>query len=251
MTTRPFNILRDAFSLLSIRFVLQQLGLALAACLLALAWLRIPDASVFAVIASVVVGLALIAVAGTAQSALLLRLCGVERSWRKLALGSFFLLLALALWFGWSVLLHRLQANDSLRAGYLNSRFPHSLRNVFSFAHLLTWFGWMWTALLWMGAGILAIFVVHATASSRPAHTMLCSLRSLTYWLVIVFGGTGAAIFTSAMLAWTPGHGLRVETLSLVLRLATVCVVDVFVASLLLATLATCIRSLASTSKAL
>ena len=51
-----------------------------------------------------------------------------------------------------------------------------------------------------------------------------------------------ATAITGALVNWTPGHGLRVEMLSLVLRLAAAALVDAAVVCLLLAILAACVH---------
>jgi hypothetical protein len=152
------------------------------------------------------------------------------------------LLAGAALWLLWSILLDHLHGNDYLRAGYLNSRFPHSLRNVFSFAHILLWLGWMWTILAWLGAGVIAIFVFAATAGRRPFRALACAARSLTYWTSLILGVTCATMLTGSLMQWTPGNGLRTETFSLVFRLGVAALVDATVVSFLLAVLAMCVR---------
>ena len=47
---------------------------------------------------------------------------------------------------------------------------------------------------------------------------------------------------TGAALQWTPGHGLRIEMLSLVLRLGFVVLTDGLIACLILCALAECVR---------
>jgi hypothetical protein len=54
----------------------------------------------------------------------------------------------------------------------------------------------------------------------------LRSLRSIAYWCVVIFVSAGGSTFSGAILAWTPGHGLRVEMASLILRLIALVVVD-------------------------
>ena len=69
---------------------------------------------------------------------------------------------------------------------------------------------------------------------------MLRALRSVTYWITVVVVTIEANICTGALMGWTPGHGLRVETLSLLLRLGAAAILDALVACLLLAILAEC-----------
>ena len=157
-----------------------------AGFLLYVVWLRVPDASVLDVIGSAVLALVILAVAGAGESSLMLGLAGVPRSPARLLRGGLLLLAGAGLWFGWSSILDHMHGNDYLRAGYLNSRFPHQLRNLFSFDHLVLWLGWMWTALAWVGAAVIGLFVFVFTASPRPLGTMLRALRCMTYWMAVV-----------------------------------------------------------------
>jgi hypothetical protein len=240
--TRPPSVLRPALTLLRARLVLQQIGLALLVFLLYVLWLRMPDASVIDVIGSAVLALVVLAVAGVGESSLILRMVGVARSPGKLLRGFALLLAGVALWFGWSTLLDHMHGNDYLRAGYLNSKFPHQLRNIFSFEHIVLWLGWMWTALAGIGAGVIGLFVFALTASIRPLNAALRTLRCLTYWIALVLAAMAASILTGSLIEWTPGHGLRVEMLSLVLRLGLATLIDAAAVCLLLTILATCVR---------
>jgi hypothetical protein len=230
---------------MSVRLVLQQIGLVLLIFLLYALWLHVPDASALDVIGSALLALLAVAVAGAGESALLLRLAGRARTPERLLRGALLLLAGAVLWFGWNALLDGLRgnynSNDALWAGYLNSRFPHQLRNAFSYQHILLWLRWMWTMLGWIGAGLVAIGVFAGTAGERPLRAAGCALRSFTYWAALVAGTIAATAITGALVNWTPGHGLRVEMLSLVLRLATAALVDATVVCLLLAILAACV----------
>jgi hypothetical protein len=239
---RPPSVLRPALKLMSVRFVLQQIGLALLVFLLYALWLRVPDASAIDVIGSAVLALIVLAVAGVGESSLIVRLVTVPRAPGRLLRGAALLLAGVLLWFGWSILLDHLHGDDYLRAGYLNSRFPHQLRNFFSFEHLVLWLGWMWTALDWIGAGVIGLFVFVFTASARPPGAMLRALRCLTYWIAVVVGTTVATLLVGSLIEWTPGHGLGIEMLSLVLRLSLAVVIDATLVCTLLAILATCVR---------
>ena len=240
--TRPPSVIRDTLALLSIRLVLEQIGLAVLVFLLSALWLRVPDASAVDVIGSVILALIVLAVAGAGESWIILRLCDRAPTPGRLVRGGLLLLAGAVLWFGWSMLLDHLRIEDSLRAGYLNSRFPHSLRNVFSYGHILLWLGWIWTALEWIGAGAIGIFVFTATASLQPRRALANALRSVTYWLALILGTAVAVMLTGPLMQWTPSRGLRVEMISLVLRLSTATAVDATVVCLLLAILAACVR---------
>jgi hypothetical protein len=240
--TRPPSVLRPALKLLGVRLVLQQIGLALLVFLLYALWLRIPDASAIDVIGSVVLALIVLAVAGVGESSIILHLVGVARTHGKLLRGATLLLASVVLWFGWSVLLDHMHGNEYLRAGYLNSRFPHQLRNFFSFEHLMLWLGWMWTAFAWIGAGVIGLLVFIFTASTRPLGSVRRALRCLTYWIALVLGAIDATVIAGSLIEWTPGHGLGIEMLSLVLRLSLAVIINATVVCLLLAILAACVH---------
>lgn len=239
---RSPSVLRSALALVSVRLVLQQIGLALLVFALTAMWLRIPDASVVDVIGSALLALIVLAIGGAAESAIILRLSGHARTPSRLLRGALLLLAGAALWLAWSTLLDHIHGDDYLRAGYLNSRFPHSLRNFFSFQHILLWLGWIWTTLLWIGAGVIGLFVFAATASIRPADAIARALRSFTYWISVVLGATAAILLTSSLIHWTPVHGLRIEALGLAIRLSLALLVDAIAVCLVLAILAVCVR---------
>jgi hypothetical protein len=51
-----------------------------------------------------------------------------------------------------------------------------------------------------------------------------------------------ATMLAASLLRWTPGHGLRVELISLLLRLSLAVLADAIVACFLMAILAVCVR---------
>jgi len=247
MTRKPRtnapSILRPALSLLTVRLVLRQIGLALLVFLLYAAWLRIPDASVIEVAITVLLALLILAIAGAGESALILRLCAAPRTPSKLLRGTLMVLAGTALWLAWTAFLDHFRGNDFMRAaGYANSRFTHQLRYVFTFEHILLWLGWLWTILEWIGAGVIAIFVFAATAGARPLRAIAYTVRCIAYWCAVVLVTTATTIVTGSLMNWTPGRGLRVEMLSVILRLTFAILFDAVLVCFLLATLAVCIR---------
>jgi hypothetical protein len=240
--TKSSSVLRNALNLLTVRLVLKQIGLALLVFALYALWLRIPDASALDVIATAVLAFIVLAVAGGGETMLFLHLADRPRTPAKLLRGTLFPLAGVALWFAWSALLDHFHGDDYLRAGYLNSRFPHALRYFFTYEHLMLWLGWMWTALEWIGAGALAIVVFAATASSQPARSVKHAMRCRTYWLAVVLGTIAATVLTGTLMDWTPGHGLRIEIASVILRFTLATLVDATVVCLVLAILAACVR---------
>lgn len=228
--------------LLTVGFILKQIGLGALVFLFSLLWLRLPDASVIEVIASLLLAFLIVSIAGLGESAILLQLCSKSRTPRRLFLGALVLLASAALWFGWSSWLDHLSASNDQVAGYLNSRFPHGLRHFFSYSHIVLWLGCLETAATWIGACILALIAIAVTASARPVQAIVTALRSLSYWLVVIIGVAGASVFTTLILQWVPGQTLRVEMISLLLRLLAVVVADAAVVCLITLIVAACIR---------
>jgi hypothetical protein len=242
MTAVSPSVLRSALVRLRVGLVLQQIGLALLLLLLAVVWLRLPDASVADVMGTILLGLVLLAIAGVGESWLALRLSGQPLTWGRLMRGTLALMMGVALWFAWSAVLDHLHGNHPLWAGYLNSRLPRSLRSVLSYEHIALCMDWTWAAFQWIGTGVLAIVVFAATASRSPLRAMLHVLSCLTYWLVLIVGAICATGLTGSLLQWTPGHGLGIEMVSLALRFSAAVLLDATLISLLLAVLAVCVR---------
>jgi hypothetical protein len=240
MTTRT-SVLRSALALVSPRLVATQTGLAVLVFAFSLLWLRVPDASLVDVAGTVLLAIFVLALAGGGEASLILRLCGRPVTPWRLLRGGVLVLLGVALWFCWSLCMAHLSANDWEWAGYLNSRAPHPWRNVFSYFHLHSFLEALWSALRWLGAGVLAAFVFAATAATRPLRALGTIFRSLSYWLCLFVGVIAAAQVTDFVMYWTPGHGLGVEMFSLVLRLAGVVLFDALVVCLLLSVLASCV----------
>lgn len=240
MTTRT-SVLRSALALVSPRLVATQIGLAVLVFAFSVLWLRVPDASLVDVAGTVLLAIFILALAGGGEASLMLRLCGRPVTALRLLRGGVLMLLGVALWLGWSLWMGHLSANDWAWAGYLNSRAPHQLRNVFSYFHLHSFFEALWSTLRWFAAGVLGAFVFAATAGTRPLRALGTIFRSLSYWLCLLVGVIAAVEVTGLVMGWTPGHGLAVETFSLVLRLGGVVIFDALVVCLLLSVLAACV----------
>ncbi len=242
MTVTKPSIWGTAKTLWSVRLVLKQAGLALTVFLMSLVWIRLPDASVMDVIGTAILAVLIVLIAGTGESRIILRLCGKTHEPRRLLAGTAALLVGVAMWVGWSAWIDHLTGGNFQLGGYLNSRFPHGMRNFFSYAHIETWLSWVEMAAVWVGAGALGLAVVAVTASARPLRAMAVGFRSMSYWVVVIVGASGAAILTTSLLQWVPGRTLRVEMISLIARLAAVILVDVSVAASVLAISAACVR---------
>jgi hypothetical protein len=240
MTTRT-SILRTALGLVSPRLVAMQIGLAVLIFGFSVLWLRMPDASLVDVVGTVLLGVFVLALAGGGEASLMLRLCGRPVTALRLLRGGVLVLVGVALWLGWSLLIGHLSASDWQWAGYLNSRAPHQWRNLFSYVHLHFLIESLWSTLRWFGAGVLGAIVFAATASARPLRALGTIFRSLSYWLCLFVGVVAVVEVTGFVMGWTPGHGLAVETFSLVLRLTGVVLFDAVVVCLLLSVLAACV----------
>jgi hypothetical protein len=235
MKDRSPSFIRKALSLLSLRLVLQQICLALASLLLFALWLHVPDGTVLDIFGSVTLAVLVVAIAGVAESTLMLRLSGRSITPKRLLSGAVLLSAGAALWLLWSALMTTASAKDSAWAGYLNSQLPHSLRYAFTWTRIFNWLDLMFTVLQWVGAGALFTVVFVTTASMQPLHTFARVGLSVRYWFLLVLGSAIATLFTKQMMAWTPGHGLLLEVLSLALRLSSLILLDGVVVCLVLA----------------
>ncbi len=217
---------------------LQHVALAAFLFLLLIGWLHIPDANAIEVFGSVVTALLIAAVAGAGESAIALRLTNRRATTRRLLLGTGAVCLAALLWFAISLGVDHLSTKQGLWVGYLNSRFPASLRQAFSYEHLFLWFEWAGRALRWGVAGLLAAAIFACITCDRLLFGVRAIFGSAKYWgtlLLLMIVGVG---ITPALLAWTPGHGIRVEMLSLVLRVSILIALSAISVALLLQAMA-------------
>jgi MFS family permease len=242
MTMKSTPAWKDALALLSVRLVAWQLGLVAGVFALFAAWLRMPDASVLEVVGSGLLALLIVALASLGEGRLILHLAGRASTPARLIRGALSVIAGTILWFAWSALITHFSVSDELRAGYLNSRAPHQLRHLLTFQHILLWLGWIWNTIQWIGAGFIAVFIFAMTASARPLRAAFCTLRSVWFWLTLLLGTIVATLFSGALMAWLPLHGLWPEMFSLGVRLAIVVLFDGIVSCLFLATLASCAR---------
>jgi hypothetical protein len=235
------SLLREALSVLRPVHVLAQIGLAVLVFLLSILWLRLSDASAAWLVVTVVLGVVILLTAGAGEAALLLALTGESRSRAKLLRGALIVLVLIALWFGWTVLLSH-HGDDGLRAAYINSKLPHRLRYTFSFENLLLLLRWLWDAVAWIGTGILAALLLPLIPDGTPLRSTGCALRSLSFWITLVLGTLAASLLTGELLQWTAGSGLSIELVSLFFRLGLTALIDAVVVCLFLAVIAVCVR---------
>jgi len=235
------GLFREALALLRPIHVLAQIALAVVVFLLSILWLRLSDANALWLIATIVLGLVILLTAGAGEAALLLALTRQPRTRARLLRGALIVLALIALWFGWTALLSH-HGDDSLRAGYINSKTPHLLRYIFTYEHLVLFQRWFWDAIAWIGTGILAALLLPLITGGNPLRAASCALRSLSFWITLIAGALLASFLTGVLLQWTPGLGLSIETASLIFRLALTALIDASVACLFLAILAACVR---------
>jgi hypothetical protein len=225
-----------ALELLTLRLLVMQLALAVISALLFILWLRVPDANFAEVAFSVLLGLLLLGIAMGGEAAILLRIRSLPLSRTRILRDAAILVAAILIWYGWSALIDQLSVHDVLRAGYLNSRFPHAYRNFFSYPHLLTWFGWLWSTLRWLGAGLLLAFAVAAVQTPRFIRAGLRTFFSASYWVVLFCVAVLTSFITGVLLSWTPGQGPYAEMVSLALRLVAIGIIDLILYCYLLTT---------------
>jgi len=234
--------LRGAWKLLSLRFVLQQIALALVVMGLFVVWLRIPDSHAAYVMLTVLLGLFLVALAAGGETWLLLRLAGRENTRARLIRGGVALLVAAALGLAWLYWVEHLSSSDGLRAGYLNSQMPRGLRDWFSYQHLMAGLAFGWSLLEMLGLGLVLAIAFALATSEAPVASIKASLRSTTYWVVLLLSEFAVAPLASLLLQWKPGHGLWIESVSLLLRLLAVLLLCGCALSFVLAILAKRVR---------
>lgn len=217
---------------------LQQIALAALLFVLLAGWLHIPDANAFEVSISVVLAALIAAVAGAGESAIALRLTGRPVTLQSLIPGMVAVILAAVLWYALSLGVDHLGENAGLWAGYLNSRAPASLRNIFSYEHLFQWSSWLGSLVLWVAASLLAAVAFVCATCKRPVACLRAILGSRTYWLSVLLFAVVEGILTGMLMGWTPGHGLGIEAFSLIARLALVVVLNAAAVALLFQTMA-------------
>jgi MFS family permease len=239
---QPWGILRSALTLLSLRLILVQIALGMACFLLFSVWLNVPDASVLALVGSSLLGLVVFVGGALGETWLLLELAGQRRTRGRWIGGAFMLLGAVSLWLAFSGLVSHWSTYDWQVAGYLTSKTPSALRFELLYEHLDVALGWFWRALSWVGAGLIAAPAYSVIACGRPLRGIVATLRSLTFWVVLLVGSLAAGALTGLLLRWTPGHGFWIELTSLLLRLGLAIVLDAPVACLILCVPAACLR---------
>jgi hypothetical protein len=242
MNSSRLSLARRAFSLVRAPLLLRQLCLAAIVFVLSLLWLKIPDATILNLVSTALLGAAILATAGVGEAWIMLTLAQRPTTRKSLAKGAVIVLVTSVLCIGWSMLPGHLQDGDQIRAGYLNSRLPHSLRTLFSYEHILIAFHWMEHVLEWLGIGAIVTFAFALLAAPQPLRSTRQTLRSLTFWVLFLAASLGFLLITASLTEWTPGHGLRVELLSVALRLTTAILIDTCIVCYVLALLTVAVQ---------
>ncbi|HZQ43215.1 MAG TPA: hypothetical protein VFA99_08175 [Acidobacteriaceae bacterium] len=242
MTAVRRAVWRDAACLLHLAWVLQQMALAVIVFVLSIVWLRLPDSNVLWVAVSLLLGLLILCVALGGETALLLRLARRTLTRARLLRGALLLLLAVLLWYIVGNAIDHLQAHDALRAGYYNSRFSASRRQLFTYEHLMTWLGWLWTAIRWIVLSLLGALFIAPVTAAQIRSAIARTAGSPTYWIATALLCFGGSAITAALVNWMPGHGLRVEMVSVALRLLCAFFIDGVLVCFVFAVIAECTR---------
>ena len=217
---------------------LQQVALSALLFLLLAGWLHIPDANALEVLASVVLALLVVGVAGAGESWIALRLTERGVNTRGLLRGMGIVFTAALIWFLISVGIDHVAAKNELYAGYLNSRSRASARSVFTYEHIGLWLGWMENGFRWIAAELLAAAAFASITSETPLRGLRGILLAWRYWLALLLLTLVGAVITGRLLFWTPGHGLRVEMLSFALRILSAIALNAVSVTLLLQAMA-------------
>ena len=201
----------------------------LCAMLLAFAWLQIPDSHTWQFLLSMLFG-ALIVVGFLWLHAVTFR--GVRRTRSAVALPVQVLVLAVCLTL-WGVLSRSIGAGrdaEALFAGYANSQLSPHLRSFFTFARLVHWQDHLYDgaqllfAALFLPIAMEAVsFGVHIITFKRAARVYL----RWSYWIVAVVSGIAAMQVTAALVGWTPGKGIVLESLSVLARVGAAYTFDI------------------------
>lgn len=242
MNPNEGSLTREALGLLRPSVVIGQIAIAAIVFVLCVVWLRLPDASAVEVACSVLLAICIILVATAGETALFLRVLREAPSRRLLLRGALLLTVAGALAVAACLLITHFEGRNGLRAGYLNSRFSPRLRAVFTYEHILLWLGWLGTALTWACSGLLAAIAFALLAAKAPGRAVRLTLGSVAFWVVVLAASVGCVALSGALAGWTPGHGVKREMLSLVLRLSVTVLVDAVVVCFFLAVIAVCVR---------
>jgi hypothetical protein len=210
--------------------------------LFAALWLQIPDSHVWEFALSILLGLLIVlaVVWLCARTVRSLRGDNAPFAYRIVILLIFAAVWMLLLYpIGWG------RAKEELYAGFVNSKLSPSLRYFFTYNRLLALQEYFYDLLQSIAAGLLIPLIIEATAFGinrdmfrRAGHAW----RSGLYWLVVILSGFAGAALTRALLGWTPGRGLSLEMISLLVRVGFAYTVDIFLWCFVLSLAAVCLE---------
>ena len=232
------SFLRGALERITVRAFFLLCAGDLAALLLGLVWLKIPDSHVWQLVVSVLLGALVV---GGFLLLQVFSIQGLRRAVKPLRLWLASLLLVA--WLLLFALLVRLAGhlNDHIseRAGFWNSRFGPHLRNMFSYNRLVSWQTDLVSLLLWIILPALFLpWIVESVSNVSwarlPGHAGRL-LRDWRHWLAMVVIGGLLLWITPTLLYWHPVDSIGGEIVSALFRLPLVFLVDVGLLLFLLA----------------
>jgi hypothetical protein len=228
------NNLRAALKKMSKVVVVQWVG-NLALMLLAALWLQIPDSHIWQFVLSIISGLLI-------GLAVLWLYAKTVSDLRRPTTPAFLRMLLLVLFAAlWLLVLHSiglLREKEGLLAGFWNSKLPPNLRYFFDYARLLGWQEHFYNLAQWVFAGLLLPIALESSALGIRAINLKRSgrvYRHWLYWVVVIVAGLAGTALARALAGWTPGKGVALETVSLLVRLGVVYTVGILLWCFLLA----------------
>lgn len=191
-------------------------------------WLLIPEAHIWQLIATFILGVAILFCALWLHCGTLAfghnptrgELCdGFRRSLRRIPL---FALVAVVL----ILLMHWSDTygeNSWEISGYFYTKMPHFLQRMWGEQHFHNWVEFKLAAMTWFLIPALLLpflsLVAGSEFSRRSFRATLCIYARWRYWLACAVASGVGVWLPAHLIHWTPGHTLTAETVSMVLRL--------------------------------
>ncbi|MCL2661036.1 MAG: hypothetical protein FWD64_11050, partial [Acidobacteriaceae bacterium] len=199
--------------------------------LLALAWLKIPDSHWWQLVFSVLYAVLLAAGILSVKVILLRWLRRSETHVSMLHSIGLLILWAFVILIVADAFLH-IENNAPLRAGYWNSRLGPQMRVLFSVVRLYQWQIYLQNVLVWIVLPMVALplsieTVVRGLRGWRNGARVVFKWQN---WLTILIASGMVYWITESLLQWQPGHTVKGEIVSVILRLGLLVAVDLFLA---------------------
>lgn len=226
-----------AFKKLSLRVIFLQWFGNLGAAVLAFLWLQIPDSHAWQFVFSMLSGAVMVFVILWLYAYTFRTLLGpdaVATLWQRLFVLLFVIVLGYALLQGIDIL----RSHETLWAGYWNSKMSPGMRTFFTFQRLVQWQQIANDVLQWLLAALLLPIAVVGAGKGlgggalRRVRNVYCHY---SYWLITALAAFAGSYLTSALVAWTPGHGFAGEVFSVVARFGLAYTLDILLWCLVLA----------------